>query len=315
MSTPSAMTTEDGEDIRTAVLCRVEQSGASARHLVRESVERWKLDAVADDAELVVAELVANAVCHARAEMFRVTVRRLDDATVRIAVTDRSRILPTLRTPSPDDMRGRGLGIVGALSRHWGVELLPWGKRVFADLAVSDEVCPPGWEGPRSMPVDFPGSVMTAPVQLPTRTLDRGVPAEQARTGDPTLMSVVLIKLREFDGDAALALRDDLVRLAENVCAWDLEQPGCAPKPRVVISAHAVLQEQITRLTDHVVQVMAATTTRPDDVFSAANAALGEAYRQLPALAQVKTPGATQQLARLVPALYAAHDRVAREEW
>jgi len=156
---------------------------------------------------------------------------------------------------------------------------------------------------------------MTAPAQLPTRTPDRGVPAEQARKGDPTLMSVVLIKLREFDGDAALALRDDLVRLAENVCAWDLEQPGCAPRPRVVISAHAVLREQITRLTDHVVQAMAATTTCPDDVFSAANAALGEAYRQLPVLAQMKSPGATQRLARLVPALYAAHDRVAREEW
>ncbi|MFF1640639.1 hypothetical protein ACFVXA_24010 [Streptomyces sp. NPDC058246] len=156
---------------------------------------------------------------------------------------------------------------------------------------------------------------MTVPVQLPTRTPDRGVPAEQARRGDPTLMSVVLIKLREFDGDAALALRDDLVRLAESVCAWDLEQPGCMPKPRVVISAHGVLHEQISRLTHHVVQVMAATTKCPDDIFSIANAALGEAYRQLPALAEVKTPEAAQRLARLVPALYAAHDCVAREEW
>jgi hypothetical protein len=48
--------------------CRSRHSllGSCAMPL-RESVERWKLDAVADDAELVVAELVANAVCHARA--------------------------------------------------------------------------------------------------------------------------------------------------------------------------------------------------------------------------------------------------------
>jgi len=72
-------------------------------------------------------------------------------------------------------------------------------------------------------------------------------------------MSVVLIKLREFDGDAALALRDDLVRLAESVCAWGLEHPGFEPKPRVMISAHDVLHEQITRLTHHIVQVSAVT--------------------------------------------------------
>lgn len=156
---------------------------------------------------------------------------------------------------------------------------------------------------------------MTAPaVPLPTRTPDSTVPAERARKADPTLLSVLLIKLREFDGDATLALRGDVARLAQTVCDWNLADAEHAPKPRVVVSAHEVLHEQVTYLTHHVAEVMAAAKECPDDVFSAANATLGETFRRLGVLADKQTAVATQKLARLVPALYAARDRVTGED-
>ncbi|MFD7282150.1 hypothetical protein ACFV80_35265 [Streptomyces sp. NPDC059862] len=127
-------------------------------------------------------------------------------------------------------------------------------------------------------------------------------------------MSVLLIKLREFDGDATLALRDDLARLAQTVCDWDLGEYGPESNARVVISAHDVLYEQITHLVNHVVEVMAAATECPADAFILANHAMGKALRKLEALANDESPAATQKLARLVPALYAARDQITGQE-
>ncbi|MEY6564990.1 hypothetical protein AB8B12_08570 [Streptomyces sp. PGLac3x] len=41
--------------------------------------------------------------------------------------------------PGPEDESGRGLVLVDALAAEWGTELLPWGKRVWAELSGEGE--------------------------------------------------------------------------------------------------------------------------------------------------------------------------------
>ncbi|MFE2292295.1 ATP-binding protein [Streptomyces sp. NPDC059452] len=88
-----------------------------------------------DAAELVVSELMANAVLHVARDAVRVTVTLLGDSRVRVAVADRSRVCPAPCAAGSDQESGRGLEIVEALSGgQWGVDSLPWGKRVWATL-------------------------------------------------------------------------------------------------------------------------------------------------------------------------------------
>lgn len=93
-------------------------------------------DAVADDVEIVVSELVSNAI--------QARTHRLDLAleahhrSVRIEVTDDAPGLPTRHQPSADASRGRGLAIVHALATHSGVNLHHDAKTVWAELPVPD---------------------------------------------------------------------------------------------------------------------------------------------------------------------------------
>jgi two-component sensor histidine kinase len=85
---------------------------------------------------VVVAELVSNAVQHASGAGMRVTVTRTGEQHVRLAVIDRSRQRPRVQPPQSDLERGRGMLLVAGLAQEWGVDVLPGGKIVWADLAV-----------------------------------------------------------------------------------------------------------------------------------------------------------------------------------
>ncbi|MFJ8597507.1 ATP-binding protein [Streptomyces shenzhenensis] len=96
------------------------------------------MDELADDTAVIVSELVANAVQHARRESIRITIERPGAALVRIGVVNFSRVRPKRREPGPGDVNGRGLALVDELAQDWGTELLPWGKRVWAELHGKD---------------------------------------------------------------------------------------------------------------------------------------------------------------------------------
>jgi anti-sigma regulatory factor (Ser/Thr protein kinase) len=118
---------------------RVPEAAASARHLAGLALGVWHLPQLADTAALVLTELVSNAVRHASGEGMRVTIIRLDARCVRVSVLDRDCTRPQMRTPDPDTegVGGRGLLLVEALSASWGVDVLPGGKRVWADLEAA----------------------------------------------------------------------------------------------------------------------------------------------------------------------------------
>lgn len=116
---------------------RVPEAAGAARALAGEALEVWCLPQLMDPVRLVMTELVTNAIRHARGEGMRVSVLRLTGDRVRISVLDRDCTRPELQRPDWANERGRGLRIVDAESATWGVDLLPGGKRVWAELVVT----------------------------------------------------------------------------------------------------------------------------------------------------------------------------------
>ncbi|GGP84357.1 ATP-binding protein [Saccharothrix coeruleofusca] len=108
-------------------------SSARARRVVAEAAGAWGLsDDLADDAALVVTELVSNGVDHASGPL-GLTVSRTA-AGMRIEVSDTSSAMPQPRPVQVDSARGRGLLIVAALGSSWGAEPTPSGKVVWVEL-------------------------------------------------------------------------------------------------------------------------------------------------------------------------------------
>ncbi|MBM9509908.1 ATP-binding protein [Actinacidiphila acididurans] len=138
-------------------------SAARTRPFLRRTLGAWHLPDLVEDAALVTAELVANAVTHALRSPAAaprpcphgtvpppaawLALLRLDRAVV-CAVADPSPELPVPADPQPFAESGRGLRIVAELSESWGhTAPVPGGKTVWARLTGPD----PTWSGPRSL--------------------------------------------------------------------------------------------------------------------------------------------------------------------
>jgi anti-sigma regulatory factor (Ser/Thr protein kinase) len=110
-----------------------------ARWYVRAVLGSCGLGEYADHAEIIISELVANAVQHAcdnDTTTIGVTLTRAaSTAALTVAVSDSSPDAPIMRGGPPGSEQGRGLQIVAALSAHWGWRREGGGKAVFAVLA------------------------------------------------------------------------------------------------------------------------------------------------------------------------------------
>ena len=105
----------------------------------RRATRRWLADSTMSDAlldnlQLVISELVTNAVIHARTPL-RLLVR-FDGDRVLTEVFDADVHLPTPAVS--DDVGGWGLLLVDRLSDRWGSEPFTDGKRVWAELTDAD---------------------------------------------------------------------------------------------------------------------------------------------------------------------------------
>jgi serine phosphatase RsbU (regulator of sigma subunit)/anti-sigma regulatory factor (Ser/Thr protein kinase) len=108
------------------------ESVREARRMVRESLARWDLGALEDSVELLVSEVVTNAVRYAERP---VSVRLLRTDVLRCEVGDDVPQLPRLRQAGPADEGGRGLYLVQRLARQWGATRLSTGKLVWFEMA------------------------------------------------------------------------------------------------------------------------------------------------------------------------------------
>ncbi|MDV5143278.1 ATP-binding protein [Streptomyces sp. SBC-4] len=116
---------------------------SKARHGVVLALKTWGLERLADTAELLVSELVTNAVTHTDSRTVGVVVTRTDERAVRIMVLDTDRAeMSAPACPSGDEESGRGLFLVAALADRWGVERVATGKRVWCELATKQVVEP-----------------------------------------------------------------------------------------------------------------------------------------------------------------------------
>ena len=107
------------------------------RRALRAVFAQWELSAeTAENALMVIEELVANAVDHARTP-FRLTVDFLADhagPTLRITVRDSCPQPLDVRPFSAQAARGRGLQMIDALTSRWGWDTTTAGKTVWAVL-------------------------------------------------------------------------------------------------------------------------------------------------------------------------------------
>jgi anti-sigma regulatory factor (Ser/Thr protein kinase) len=113
------------------------ESASTARRLALSVIRRWGLDPVGETVELLVSELVGNAVRHTGARTFGLRMQRRR-GWIRVEVRDPSRALPCLLPVHEMDTSGRGLFLVDQLSDRWGVDLLPRGKTTWFELRVPE---------------------------------------------------------------------------------------------------------------------------------------------------------------------------------
>lgn len=109
-------------------------TASAARRLVIAALRARGLAGVTlEDTEVVLAELVANAVQHGRSS-YSLKVR-LDGHRVRVEVADESPDIPVVRDLDGDTTSGRGLHLLDALADRWGFAGAPRGKVVWTELA------------------------------------------------------------------------------------------------------------------------------------------------------------------------------------
>ncbi|MFE1234866.1 SpoIIE family protein phosphatase [Streptomyces sp. NPDC059442] len=104
-----------------------------ARRLARRALARWDLEELSDSVELLISEVVTNAVRYAERP---VTLRLLKTDVLRCEVGDDSPQLPRQRRARDTDEGGRGLFLVNRLARRWGATRLSGGKVVWFELST-----------------------------------------------------------------------------------------------------------------------------------------------------------------------------------
>ncbi|MEU9348128.1 SpoIIE family protein phosphatase [Streptomyces sp. NPDC048278] len=106
-----------------------------ARADVSRQLSTWGLDELDFTAELVVSELVTNAIRYGRPP---IRLRLIHDRTLLCEVSDDSNTTPHLRRARIFDEGGRGLLLVAQLAEHWGTRHARHGKTVWAELSDAD---------------------------------------------------------------------------------------------------------------------------------------------------------------------------------
>ena len=111
-----------------------------ARSLIRDPMKRWSLEDLVPVTELLVSELVTNALRYAKGE---ITLRLVLESALVCEVHDCSPTLPRVLNATRDDENGRGLQVVSQLASRWGVRRTHTGKVVWCEQQVPAALLPP----------------------------------------------------------------------------------------------------------------------------------------------------------------------------
>lgn len=106
-----------------------------ARRLVRGKLLDWELPDAVESAELMVSELVTNAVKHGRTH--HIGLRLVRTGALLCEVSDDEPAPASLLGVTANDEFGRGLVVVSSLAREWGTSGTARGKTVWFELALS----------------------------------------------------------------------------------------------------------------------------------------------------------------------------------
>jgi anti-sigma regulatory factor (Ser/Thr protein kinase) len=109
------------------------RAASTARRLTRTRLEEWGMAERIDVAELLVSELVTNALRHAPGPV-RLTLSTFGDV-LRCEVADAGNAMPQMQAATEEDEGGRGLRLIDSLACCWGGRPTPEGKVVWFELA------------------------------------------------------------------------------------------------------------------------------------------------------------------------------------
>ncbi|MEU9153715.1 SpoIIE family protein phosphatase [Streptomyces sp. NPDC048417] len=123
------------ESVGDWTLPREPRSVGRAREYARAQLVSWDLEPLVDTTELLVSELVTNALRYGEGE---IRLRLLLDRTLVCEVWDSGLVQPRRRRARDTDEGGRGLQLVGLLSAAWGSRRTPRGKTVWFELPLPD---------------------------------------------------------------------------------------------------------------------------------------------------------------------------------
>ncbi|WP_199809058.1 PAS domain S-box protein [Streptomyces sp. NRRL WC-3626] len=118
----------------TTTLSTRPESVPEGRAFLSTALTAWDCDAQADDARLLVSELLANAVQHAQGPVTLHLCRTAAELTVEVG--DGSPHLPEPRRAGEDEESGRGLNLVRVLADSWGVRPTDEGKTIWFTLRL-----------------------------------------------------------------------------------------------------------------------------------------------------------------------------------
>ncbi|MER7180782.1 SpoIIE family protein phosphatase [Streptomyces hyaluromycini] len=108
---------------------------ADARARVLARLDAWHLPDAAFTAELVVSELVTNAIRYGQPP---VQLRLIRGTTLLCEVSDASGTAPHLRRARTYDEGGRGLLLIAQLAHRWGTRHQPTGKTIWAEIELTE---------------------------------------------------------------------------------------------------------------------------------------------------------------------------------
>ncbi|OXS34365.1 SpoIIE family protein phosphatase [Streptomyces sp. XY006] len=107
---------------------------AEARRTATRQLARWGLDELVFTTELVVSELVTNAIRYGDGP---IRLRLIRERALVCEVFDNGATAPHLRHPRTTDEGGRGLLLVSQLTQRWGTRFIPDGKIIWAEQPLT----------------------------------------------------------------------------------------------------------------------------------------------------------------------------------